>query len=152
MKHLFAFSLCLCLLVGASACSDDDEKIDDGIVGNPECVFNSETGEYKVRLGKETLLSAHVTNAANPVYSWKQDGEIMSGDTLYYFKGERLEDIAKTMNRWYGKDVVFLEESIKDKLFTGILDKGVGIEVFMRQLSETSGIKFVVSGNQLFIK
>ena len=65
---------------------------------------------------------------------------------------ERLEDIAKTMNRWYGKDVVFLEESIKDKLFTGILDKGVGIEVFMRQLSETSGIKFVVSGNQLFIK
>ena len=70
----------------------------------------------------------------------------------YIFKGERLEDIAKTMNRWYGKDVVFLEESIKDKLFTGILDKGVGIEVFMRQLSETSGIKFVVSGNQLFIK
>lgn len=25
MKHLFAFSLCLCLLAGASACSDDDE-------------------------------------------------------------------------------------------------------------------------------
>ena len=73
-----------------AGCSDDDEKIDDGIVGNPECVFNSETGEYKVRLGKEALLSAHVTNAANPVYSWKQDGEIMSGDTLYYFKGERL--------------------------------------------------------------
>ena len=27
MKHLFAFSLCLCLLAGASACSDDDETI-----------------------------------------------------------------------------------------------------------------------------
>ena len=70
----------------------------------------------------------------------------------YIFKGERLEDIAKTLTRWYGKDVVFLEDGMKEKLFTGILDKGVGVDVFMRQLSESSGIKFVVSGNQLFIK
>ena len=33
-----------------------------------------------------------------------------------------------------------------------ILDKDVGVDVFMKQLAETSGLKFVVSDNQVFVK
>lgn len=71
---------------------------------------------------------------------------------IYVFKKKSLEDIAKALRRWYGKEVVFLDERKKNEIFTGILDKDVGVDVFMNQLSQSSGIKFVVSGNQLFIK
>ena len=70
-----------------AACSDDDKEIAPGA---PECVFNSETGEYKVKIKKEVALTAHVTNATSPLYAWKQDGKIVSDDTIYYFKGEAL--------------------------------------------------------------
>ena len=55
-----------------AACSDDDKEIAPGA---PECVFNSETGEYKVKIKKEVALTAHVTNATSPLYAWKQDGK-----------------------------------------------------------------------------
>ena len=79
------FVLLMMLFVGAfMACDDDDEKID---VGNPDFVFNSETGEYNVRIGKEVALCVHVKDALNPVYAWKQEGKIVADDTVYYFKG-----------------------------------------------------------------
>ncbi|MCQ4875760.1 MULTISPECIES: PKD-like domain-containing protein [Odoribacteraceae] len=82
------FVLLMMLFVGAfMACDDDDEKID---VGNPDFVFNSETGEYNVRIGKEVALCVHVKDALNPVYAWKQEGKIVADDTVYYFKGETL--------------------------------------------------------------
>lgn len=70
----------------------------------------------------------------------------------YIFKAETLEEIGRTVKRWYGKNIVFLDDKIKEQMFTGILDKDVGLEVFMSQLSKSSGLKFVVSGNQLFVK
>lgn len=36
-----------------AACSDDDKEIAPGA---PECVFNSETGEYKVKIKKKVSL------------------------------------------------------------------------------------------------
>ena len=72
---------------GFTACDDDDEKV---LVGNPDFSFNSETGEYKVKIGKEVALKASVTDAVNPVYSWKQEGVIVANDTVYLFKGSQL--------------------------------------------------------------
>ena len=44
------FALLLMLFVASfAACDDDDEKID---AGSPDFTFNSETGEYNVRIGK----------------------------------------------------------------------------------------------------
>ena len=51
------FALLLMLFVASfAACDDDDEKID---AGSPDFTFNSETGEYNVRIGKEVALCAH---------------------------------------------------------------------------------------------
>ena len=84
----FKFLLLMTLLVGGFvACDDDDEKIE---VGNPDFTFNSETGEYNVKIGKEIPLRVHVKDAVNPVYAWKQEGKIVADDTVYYFKGESL--------------------------------------------------------------
>ena len=82
--RLLVVGLCLFTM---GACSDDEKE---ALVGNPECSFNSETGEFKVKIGKEVSLQAHVTNTVNPVYAWRKNGVIVSDDTTYLFKGERL--------------------------------------------------------------
>ncbi|MFR7877270.1 MAG: PKD-like domain-containing protein [Butyricimonas paravirosa] len=80
------FALLLMLFVASfAACDDDDEKID---AGSPDFTFNSETGEYNVRIGKEVALCARVKDAVNPVYTWKREGKIVADDTVYYFKGD----------------------------------------------------------------
>lgn len=43
----------LCLFA-LGACSDDDDEA--GLVGAPECSLNSDTGEYKVKIGHEVTL------------------------------------------------------------------------------------------------
>ena len=76
------------LFIGVfSACNDDETS---ELVGNPDFTFNSETGEYYVKLGREVKLSANVTNAVNAFYTWKQDGIIVCTDTVYMFPGEQL--------------------------------------------------------------
>ncbi len=87
-KKQWKSALCLMLFIGVfSACNDDETS---ELVGSPDFTFNSETGEYYVKLGREVKLSANVTNAVNAFYTWKQDGKIVCTDTVYMFPGEQL--------------------------------------------------------------
>lgn len=92
MNKLKRIIVALFLLVGGVAfisCDDDDEKIK---VGNPDVTFNTETGEYKVKVGKDVLLQASVTEAMSPLYAWKLNGKIVSTDSTYLFRGEQVGD------------------------------------------------------------
>ena len=73
-----------------AACSDDDKEIAPGA---PECVFNSETGEYKVKIKKEVALTAHVTNATSPLYAWKQDEKLYPTIPFTILKERHWENI-----------------------------------------------------------
>lgn len=77
----------LCLFA-LGACSDDDDEA--GLVGAPECSLNSDTGEYKVKIGHEVTLQVTAENAINPVYAWKRAGKIVSEQETYQFKGDQL--------------------------------------------------------------
>ncbi len=70
-----------------TACSDDEAG---ELMGDPDFTFNSDTGEYQVKLGREVKLSAHVTNATDAYYTWKHDGKIVGTDTVYMFPGRQL--------------------------------------------------------------
>ncbi len=61
------------------SCSDDDETD----YGTPSIEFSS--SEYKVKTGKQVTLHASVSDAVNPVYSWKQDGIIVATDTVFTY-------------------------------------------------------------------
>ena len=71
---------------------------------------------------------------------------------MFVFHEKKLEDIAQALERWYDIQVVFLNEHVRNELFTGVLDKNIGLEKFLKQLFHTSRIHFVLSGNQLFVK
>jgi hypothetical protein len=66
------------------ACSKHDVK---PASGGPAIEFSTTTGEYKVKVGRDITLSAKVTNATNPVFSWKLDGRIISTSIVCPFIG-----------------------------------------------------------------
>ena len=86
---LLKLVLLVMLFIGMFTACDDDEKVK---VGNPDVAFNTETGEYRVKVGKEVLLQATVSDAMNPLCSWKLNGKIVSTDTTYLFRGEQVGD------------------------------------------------------------
>ena len=61
-------------------------------------------------------------------------------------------DLNRDSTGFASTGVYLTDEQARERLFTGILDKDVGVDVFMKQLAETSGLKFVVSDNQVFVK
>ncbi len=81
----------LLLLLGCllfSACSDSENE--DILAERPKIEFSTTTGEYKVKVGKEVSVGAIVSNATNPLYSWKLDGKIISTEPTFYFKGDKV--------------------------------------------------------------
>ncbi|MDR1516967.1 MAG: PKD domain-containing protein [Dysgonamonadaceae bacterium] len=78
-------ALLLVLFACASvACNDDNGGQE------PDISFNSESGEYAVKIGNTVELRAEVKNAVRPFYAWKQDGKVVASDLVYEYKGEVL--------------------------------------------------------------
>lgn len=87
MKNRFLFFLLFGYLLFFS-CSDGPVSE----LEKPGISFSSESGEYKVKIGKEITIEPTVTNAVDPIYSWKLDGKIISAEETLVFKGESLSE------------------------------------------------------------
>lgn len=79
--------------------------------------------------------------------------EISKVNTAFYtswkegtinFKDERLEEIAKKLERWFNVQVVFDHESVKQMKFTGSVLKNKPIEQILEILKYTSGIDYSI--------
>lgn len=83
MKWLLACSL----IVQLWSCKKEQ------VAGEPKLpviAFTTETGEYKVKAGKTVTLEAKVTDAINPVYSWKLNGKIIATTLTYAFTNDKV--------------------------------------------------------------
>lgn len=58
-----------------------------------------------------------------------------------HFKDQRLEDILKTLSRWYPIEVIYMDESIKDIRFGCHLNRYEEITPFIQMLEKTNKIK-----------
>ncbi len=61
-------------------------------------------------------------------------------DGVFVFRQERLEDIMCTLSRWYGMEVVFEDEPVKDVLFSGKLDRSGSIAPILSVLQSMEHI------------
>ncbi len=118
------------------------------VTGRIKAEYKNGEKEWVLRPGNQLRMEGNEatinTVNVNDYITWK--------DGMYIFKERKLEFIAETIERWYGMKVIFLDEKGKTEVFTGILDKHVGLEVFVHQLSKASGLKCLISEGQLFIK
>lgn len=79
--------ICVFMLLHLGSCKKDDARITKK---DPSIEFSASTGEYKVKVGKTVTLHALVADASRAVYSWKLNGEIVSNDSIYVFKSEKI--------------------------------------------------------------
>ena len=69
----------------------------------------------------------------------------------FIFRQDRLGDIMRTLARWYGVEVVYLDESVKSMLFAGKLDRSEEITPILDVLRTTDKLSVDVKGKKIVI-
>ena len=69
----------------------------------------------------------------------------------FIFRQDRLENIMRTLARWYDVDVVYLDESVKNMLFAGKLDRSEEITPILDVLRATDKLSVDVKGKKIVI-
>ncbi|KIO43792.1 MULTISPECIES: FecR family protein [Porphyromonadaceae] len=72
-------------------------------------------------------------------------------DGLYVFKDQKLEDIMKTLQRWYDVTVFYQSHHLKEVRFTGNLKRYDTINSFLQLLEGTGELKYRISGNTVIL-
>jgi transmembrane sensor len=66
------------------------------------------------------------------------------------FRSETFEQVALKMEKWYGVNVLFTDEKLKSKKFTGVFDNET-IDQALTALQLTTSFNFMKSGDSIFI-
>ncbi|WP_257667804.1 FecR family protein [Parapedobacter tibetensis] len=72
-------------------------------------------------------------------------------DGVHYFHNASLEELAKTINRWYGLSVTFENPQLVHQTITGLMEKD-DIAYFLADLKSSTGIKHRLVGDVLYLK
>ena len=99
----------------------------------------NEMAEVDIQTGK-----CVVTEVDASVYvAWK--------DGCFSFEGEHLEQIMEKLGRWYDVEVVFADDELRVKRFSGRVDGRRNFREVLNLLQRTLLVKFEVEGNKITI-
>jgi transmembrane sensor len=70
----------------------------------------------------------------------------------YYFDNETLENISHTVDRWFGYRFSYTDPTIAMIGFSGALEKGQTIEVFLDRLCSSANLVYSISDRQVSLK
>ena len=59
----------------------------------------------------------------------------------YVFKKSRLQDVATTLQNWYGVTIMMTSEISSTTTYTGVVNKKESLDVFLRRLEEVSNVR-----------
>lgn len=109
---------------------------------------NTETGESCILKPSQ---QASVTLGNNSIQVRTVDAEFYTSwvKGKIHFKDQRLEDIMKTLSRWYDMEVIYANEKIKDIRFGCNVDRYTEITPFVRLLERTEKVHVKVNGKTI---
>lgn len=124
-----------------------------------EVVTTLETGKVMYVSGntreKVTLNPGYqvLEKESSPVEVRKVDPEQYTGwrEGKYVFEDVTLEDIMRTLCRWYDIDVVYADPTVKKFHFTGDLERYESISVFLSFIETGGDVKFKTEGKTIII-
>ncbi|WP_430809644.1 MULTISPECIES: FecR family protein [unclassified Carboxylicivirga] len=70
----------------------------------------------------------------------------------FRFERMTLEEIFRTLQRWYDVDVVYHNELAKSKRFTGDLERYEEINTHLNMISLTTNVQFEIKNNVVYVK
>lgn len=116
-----------------------------------EVWFKAENGDSVSLTPSQHLVynslddSISVTRVDTRIYTaWK--------DNLLCFEDERLEDIMHTLSRWYDVNIGFESEDLKNRHFSGTIEKYSDIKSFLEVFETGTGIKFDIYGHTINVR
>lgn len=95
---------------------------------------------------------------------WLRDGEylkVREVDTdlvtawrngRFIFRNERMEDIMRTLARWYDVEIEYVTEEVKDMRFAGSLDRNLRMDPVLDIMRATGKLKIERRGNKIFLE
>lgn len=115
-------------------------------------------GSVKVNssIGSTTLVPGN-KSSYDPKTKQIEVTEVDAGDYTswrngrFVFRGERIEDIFKQLARWYGISVVYRDNTAKEILFSGNLERYDNIVTLLEAMEAAGGVSFRYDGKHIVI-
>lgn len=98
-------------------------------------------GEQSSVSGPAIKISKADTEAA---VAWK--------NALFVFDYDNLQSILKKVSRWYDVEIVYLDESVKNEVFSGRISRFENVGEVLKKLSLTGAVKFKVEGRRILVQ
>ena len=68
-------------------------------------------------------------------------------DGKFYFKAYTFEELVERLERWYDFKMFYMNENIKSRRFSGVVNKHQPLQEMLKFLEMTSDVRFSVKGN-----
>lgn len=99
-----------------------------------------ETGKFDTATGKLDIREEDI----DLYIGWRQGA--------YHFSDNSLESLFDEISLWYGIDVTFADNRVKNESFSGIISRDMPLMDLLNILTMTNYVKFDLKGNKLTVK
>lgn len=118
-------------------------KVDISLISDPDIHLVLKPSE-QCQLSKESNQMAKRNVDVSPFVAWK--------DGRFVFQDQPLQNIMKTLSKWYDVEVVFANEEDKNLRFTGNLERYAEFGSILAQIERTNEVEFEIANNVITIK
>ncbi len=109
--------------------NDKEIKLTPGF----QLLFNTKNNKYNI---VKTNVKQHS--------SWRQG--------RYVFEDMQLNDVIKSVERWYECKVIFIDKDLKTMKISGVLKRNKTLEHFLKVLNTANPISFKIENDTIYIK
>lgn len=121
------------LVEGKVSLTNNNTQQQEYLTPNQRLKLNTKTNEIRIQ-------KVDVEN----IISWKNG--------FFKFKNESLEEIMMVLARWYDIEVIFTNETLKNKKFNGVFRKTQRIESILKSIQKTQEATFKIKGEKIVIE
>ena len=126
------------------------ENIETTLVEGKVCIRTNSLTKAILNPGEQGI----VTKESNEITVKQVDTRLYTSwvKGMFVFRSLSLEEIMKTLERWYNVEVTFENDELKQRRFTGNLKRNEEINHHLDVISLTTNVEFEISGEKILVK
>ncbi len=109
-------------------------------------------GKYKGLLSPGEKVSYNIVKEELSIRKVDVEKYISWKKGIFTFNKIRLEDLGVRISRWYDVEVIFMNTSVKEQLFTGAIEKDKSLKFLIEILEATNSVSCESKENVLYIE
>ncbi len=124
-----------------------DENLETTLVSGSVKINVGEGDSYLLKPSQQAILSA--TTGDVQVHTIDTESYVSWVNGIIHFKDRRLEDIMKTLSRWYDMDIEYATENLKNIRFGCYVDKYDDMIPFVKLLEQTGKLRIDIKDKRI---